>query len=73
MIYLSISSIRLQLGDIDGSRAIFEEAVEVIRKKRRQFLMPGIGTCLFDNMRSDLHSRAGWIFLALDSANIGQE
>lgn len=61
VIHLFISSVRLQLGDIDGSRATFGEAVEVIRKKRPQFLMPGIGTYLFDNVRSDLQSRAGWV------------
>lgn len=61
MIYLFISFVRFQLGDIDGSRATFKNAGEVIRKKRPQFLMPGVGTYLFDNVRSELLSKAGWI------------
>ncbi len=60
VIYLFMSSARFQLGDIDGSRATFKKAVEVIRKKRPQFLMPGIGTYLFDNVKLELLSRAGW-------------
>lgn len=34
VIYLFISFVRFQLGDIDGSRATFKNAGEVIRKKR---------------------------------------
>jgi tetratricopeptide (TPR) repeat protein len=61
VIYLFISSIRFQLDDIDGSRGTFKKAIEVIRRKRPQFLMPGMGTYLFDSIRSDLQSRAGLI------------
>ena len=43
VIYLFISLIRFQCGDGDGSQDMFQKAVEVIRKKRPQFLMPGLG------------------------------
>jgi tetratricopeptide (TPR) repeat protein len=42
MIYLFISSVRFQLDDVDGSRGTFKKAIEVIRRKRPQFLMPNI-------------------------------
>ena len=61
VIYLFISSVRFQLDDVDGSRGIFKKAIEVIRRKRPQFLMPGMGTYLFDSIRSELQSRAGLI------------
>ncbi|MCJ1423578.1 hypothetical protein MMC29_001462 [Sticta canariensis] len=61
VIHLFISSARFQLEDIDGSRLMFEKAAEVIGRKRPQFLIPGIGTYLFDFVKSDLLSRAGWI------------
>ena len=61
VIYLFISFVRFQLRDVDGSRCSFKKATEVICKKRPQFLMPGIGTYLFDFVRSELQSRAGWV------------
>jgi tetratricopeptide (TPR) repeat protein len=61
VIYLFISSARFQLDDVDGSRGTFKKAIEVIRRKRPQFLMPGMGTYLFDSIRSELQSRAGLI------------
>jgi len=61
VIRLFISFVRFQLEDVDGSRCIFEKATEVICRKRPQFLMPGMGTYLFDFVRSELQSRAGWV------------
>ena len=61
VIYLFIALVRFQLGDVDASQSIFKKATEVICKKRPQFLMPGIGTYLFDFVRSELMSRAGWV------------
>ena len=61
VIHLFISFTLFQFGDVDGSRCIFKKATEVICKKRPQFLMPGIGTYLFDFVRSELQSRAGWV------------
>jgi hypothetical protein len=61
VIYLFMSSVRFQLEDIDGSRLTFKKAAEVVGRKRPQFLMPGVRTYLFDNVRSELLSKAGWI------------
>jgi hypothetical protein len=61
VIYLFMAFVRFQLGDVDASRWNFEKATEVICKKRPQFLMPGMGTYLFDFVRSELLSRAGWV------------
>lgn len=61
VIYLFISYVRLQLEDLDGFRAFVRKAVEVLRRERRQFLIPGVGTYLFDTVRSDLQSKTGWI------------
>jgi tetratricopeptide (TPR) repeat protein len=61
VIYLFISSVRFQLDDVDGSGSTFKKAIEVIRRKRPQFLIPGIETYLFDSIRSELQSRPGLI------------
>ena len=61
VIYLFISFVRFQLDDVDGSRDYFKKASDVISTKRPQVLMPGMGTYLFDSVRSDLQSRAGFI------------
>ena len=63
VIYLFVSFVRFQLDDIDGSRNTFKKATEVIRRKRPQFLMPGMGTYLFDSVKSDLRSEAGLALL----------
>ncbi|ORY02130.1 hypothetical protein BCR34DRAFT_667768 [Clohesyomyces aquaticus] len=60
VIYLFISSARLQLGMVEESRVSFNQAIEVISRKKPQFLIPGIGTYLFNSVTSDLWSRAGW-------------
>lgn len=60
-IYLCIASVRSRLGDIANSREMFQRAERVIRKKRPQFLMPGVGTYLFDTVRSELKSMAGLV------------
>ena len=61
LIYLFICSIRLQLGNLDGSKAAFDHAAEVVRKQRPQFLIPDVGTYLFDNVQIQIKSLAGWI------------
>src|SRR2546423_11109050 len=68
VIYLFISSVRFQLEDVDGSRGTFKKAIEVICRKRPEFLMPSIGTYLFDSIRSELQSRA--VDVAEDSSVI---
>jgi hypothetical protein len=60
VIYLFISLAHLQLGDKHESWASFDRASEIIRKKKPQFLMPGVGTYLYDFARRELWSAAGW-------------
>ena len=50
LVYLFICSIRFQLGDLAGSRAVFKRAMEVISREKPQFLIPGVGTYLFDSV-----------------------
>ena len=61
VIYLFISSIRFQLDDVDGSRDHFKKAFEVISTNRPQFLMPGMGTYLFDSSERIYSHGAGLI------------
>jgi len=61
LIYLFICSTRLKLGNLDGSKAAFNHAVEVFRKRRPQFLIPGVGTYLFDDVQCQIKSLAGWM------------
>ena len=61
LVYLFICSIRFQLGNLDGSRAVFNRAMEVISRKKPQFLIPGVGTYLFDSVRLQIKWAAGWI------------
>jgi len=60
LIDLFISSIQFQCGNSDGSQDMFPQAVEVIRRKRSEFLMPGLGTYLFDYVRLESESVAGF-------------
>ncbi len=61
VIYLFICCIQLGFGDADKGREAFHHAAEVICRKRPQYLIPGVGTYLFDFVRQELRSRAGWI------------
>jgi len=61
LVYLFICSIRFQLGNLDGSGAVFNRAMEVISRKKPQFLMPGVGTYLFDSVRLQIKRAAGWV------------
>ena len=61
LVYLFICSIRFQLRNLDGSRAAFNHAMEVINGKMPQFLIPGVGTYLFDSARLQIESMAGWV------------
>jgi hypothetical protein len=67
LIYLFISFIRFQSGHFGGSQDMFQNAVEVIRRRRPQFLMPGLGTYLFDYVISELKSVAGFVLPGDDS------
>jgi ATP/maltotriose-dependent transcriptional regulator MalT len=49
VIHLCISSVRFGLGDVTGGRAAFKAAKVILDKKRPQFLIPGVGTYVFDS------------------------
>ena len=61
LVYLFICFIRFQLGNWDGSRAAFNHAMQIINGRMAQFLIPGVGTYLFDSVRLQIKSVAGWV------------
>jgi len=61
LISLFICSMRFQLGNLYGGRAAFSHAMEVMDGKTPQFLIPGVGTYLFDHVRLQIKSVAGWV------------
>ena len=62
---LFIFSFALYVSNLDGSKVAFDHAAEVVRKQRPQFLIPDVGTYLFDNVQIQIKSLAGWILPAL--------
>lgn len=60
LIHLFICTARLQRGDMEGGKAAFDYAVEICRAKPPQFLIPGAGTYLFDDVQCLIESLAGW-------------
>jgi hypothetical protein len=58
LIYLFICSTRLKLKNLDGSKAAFNHAIEVFRKRRPQFLIPNVDTYLFDDVQCQIKSLA---------------
>ncbi len=58
LVRLFICSTRFQLGNLDGGRAAFIHAMEILSGKMRQFLMPGVGTYLFDSVLLQIKSVA---------------
>ncbi|KAH8674440.1 hypothetical protein BGZ60DRAFT_404034 [Tricladium varicosporioides] len=61
VIYLFMSLAYFKIGDTDESWASFNRAVEIIRKKEPQFLIPGVGTYLYDFAWREIWSVAGWV------------
>ncbi len=60
VIFLFISLAHFQIGHADDSRASFDRAAEIISSKQPQFLIPGVGTYLYDFVRQELLLVAGW-------------
>jgi hypothetical protein len=60
LIHLFICTARLERGDMEGGKAAFDYAEEICRAKHRQFLIPGVGTYLFDDVQCQIESLAGW-------------
>ncbi|MCJ1360517.1 MAG: hypothetical protein MMC33_010525, partial [Icmadophila ericetorum] len=59
-IHLFICVVRLQHGDSEGAEAAFDYAVGICRTKPPQFLIPGAGTFLFDDVQCQIELLAGW-------------
>jgi hypothetical protein len=60
VVYLFISLVRFHLQQIDRSRAAFCRAMHILDRKKPQFLLPGVGTYLFDFVQLELQSVAAW-------------
>jgi tetratricopeptide (TPR) repeat protein len=58
--HLFICAARLLRGDMEGGKAAFDYAAEICRIKSPQFVMPGLGTYLFDDVRCQIESLVGW-------------
>ncbi|KAH8792183.1 hypothetical protein F5882DRAFT_400121 [Hyaloscypha sp. PMI_1271] len=61
VIFLFISLAYFKLGNTDESWASFNRAAETMSRKQPQFLIPGVGTYLYDFARRELWSLAGWL------------
>jgi tetratricopeptide (TPR) repeat protein len=61
VIYLFISLAYFKLGNADESWASFNRAAEIVSRKKVQFLIPGVGTYLYDFAWRELWSVAGWL------------
>ncbi|KAI9652869.1 MAG: hypothetical protein M1821_007787 [Bathelium mastoideum] len=59
-IHLFICVVRLQRGNSEGAKAPFDYAVGICRTKPPQFLIPGAGTFLFDDVQCQIELLAGW-------------
>ena len=60
VIYLFTGLARYRQGNIDGSRESLTRALQVLTKQRRQFLIPGAGTYMFDYICSTIATETGW-------------
>lgn len=60
LMHLFICAARLLRGDMEGGKAAFDYAAEICRIKSPQFVMPGLGTYLFDDVRCQIESLVGW-------------
>lgn len=60
LMHLFICTARLLRGDMEGGKTAFDYAAEICRTKSPQFVMPGLGTYLFDDVRCQIESLVGW-------------
>ncbi|OCL13670.1 hypothetical protein AOQ84DRAFT_282637 [Glonium stellatum] len=60
LMHLFICTARLVGGDMEGGKAAFDYAVEICHSKSPQFVMPGLGTYLFDDVQCQIKSLVGW-------------
>jgi tetratricopeptide (TPR) repeat protein len=62
-IHLFICVVRLQHGNLEDAEAAFNYAAGICRTKPLQFLIPGAGTFLFDNVQCQIELLSGWKLL----------
>lgn len=60
VIYMYMCLGQYKLGKSSGSREYLEHARRVFGKKRRQFLIPGVGTYLLDFVINEVDTLTGW-------------
>lgn len=61
LIQLFICSARVETGDEEGGRTAFTRAAQIYHRRSPQFLIPGAGTYLLDEVRHRIQSLTGWI------------
>ena len=52
--------VRYKLGNIEGSKESLDRAQGVFERRKRQFLIPGVGTYLFDFIVEEVQILTGW-------------
>lgn len=67
LIYLSIRTACLELEDMEGGKAAFDDAAEICRANPPQFLIPRAGTYLSDDAQYQIELMAGWNLPKRDS------
>ena len=60
LIHLYLCVTRLQQENLEGSKAAFKYAAGICRTNLPQYLIPGAGTYLFDDVQRQIESLAGW-------------
>ncbi|KAF2020325.1 hypothetical protein BU24DRAFT_387615 [Aaosphaeria arxii CBS 175.79] len=60
LMHLFICTARVVGGDMEGGKAAFDYAAEICHSKSPQFVMPGLGTYLFDDVQCQIQSLVGW-------------
>lgn len=68
VVYLFLCLAWYQLGDINSSWASFQSALEVIRTKRRQYFIPGVGTYVFYQILDQVRSTIDWADPCIDTS-----
>lgn len=60
VIYLFMGLARYRQGNVDGSNESLARAHQVLTTQKRRFLIPGMGTYMFDYIRSTIATETGW-------------
>lgn len=63
VIYLHISLLQFQRGYVEGANMAYERAINVLHRRRPRYIIPGLATYVFDEVRTELCSRASSVAL----------